>query len=153
MARLMARHLGRMIPGNPTIVVQNQPAAGSLVTSNYIYNTAPKDGSVIALIQRGFDANRVRQVVLVGGMLCGLAIFGAAGAHTAPMALLWISIALGGLAASAPVAWTVASLISPRESVGTLAGAVAEVPSRIVICPALTDVLAAAVVPNVEASR
>jgi MFS transporter, ACS family, D-galactonate transporter len=79
---------------------------------------------VDALIQRGFDANLVRQFVLVGGMLCGLAIFGAANAHTAPMALLWISIALGGLAASAPVAWTVASLISPRGSVGTLAGAV-----------------------------
>jgi MFS family permease len=79
---------------------------------------------VDALIQRGFDANRVRQVVLVGGMLCGLAIFGAASAHTPVAALLWISIALGGLAASAPVAWTVASLISPRESVGTLAGAV-----------------------------
>jgi Tripartite tricarboxylate transporter family receptor len=53
LARLLARHLGRHIPGNPTVVVQNQPAAGSLVTTNAIYNTAPKDGSVIALIQRG----------------------------------------------------------------------------------------------------
>jgi tripartite-type tricarboxylate transporter receptor subunit TctC len=53
LARLLARHLGRLIPGNPTIVVQNQPAAGSLVTSNNIYNTAPKDGTVIAMIQRG----------------------------------------------------------------------------------------------------
>src|SRR5207344_2210057 len=38
LARLLARHLGRLIPGNPTIVVQNQPAAGSLVTANQIYN-------------------------------------------------------------------------------------------------------------------
>ncbi|MGA3347569.1 MAG: MFS transporter [Candidatus Sulfotelmatobacter sp.] len=76
------------------------------------------------LIRRGFDANRVRQTVLVGGMACGLAIFGAASAHTTVVALIWISLALGGLAAAAPVAWTVPSLISPRESVGTLAGAV-----------------------------
>ncbi|MGO9170110.1 MAG: MFS transporter [Candidatus Sulfotelmatobacter sp.] len=79
---------------------------------------------VDALIQRGYDANRVRKTVLVAGMACGLAIFGAAKAHSTTAALVWISVALGGLAAAAPVAWTVPSLISPRESVGTLAGAV-----------------------------
>jgi ACS family D-galactonate transporter-like MFS transporter len=79
---------------------------------------------VDALIQRGWDANRVRQTVLVAGMCFGLAIFGAAGAHTPTAALIWISLALGGLAAAAPVAWTIPSLISPLESVGTLAGAV-----------------------------
>ncbi|MGD0566944.1 MAG: MFS transporter [Candidatus Sulfotelmatobacter sp.] len=79
---------------------------------------------VDALIQRGWDANRVRQTVLVAGMAFGLAIFGAASAHSPAGALVWISVALGGLAAAAPVAWTVPSLISPRESVGTLAGAV-----------------------------
>jgi MFS transporter, ACS family, D-galactonate transporter len=79
---------------------------------------------VDALIQRGWDANRVRQTVLVAGMCFGLAIFGAASARTPSAALFWISFALGGLAAAAPVAWTVPSLISPRESVGTLAGVV-----------------------------
>jgi MFS family permease len=79
---------------------------------------------VDAVIQRGHDANRVRQTVLVAGMAFGLAIFGAARAHSATAALVWISLALGGLAAAAPVAWTIPSLISPRESVGTLAGAV-----------------------------
>jgi sugar phosphate permease len=79
---------------------------------------------VDTLIQRGYDANRVRQTVLVAGMAFGLAIFGAASARTPTGALVWISLALGGLAAAAPVAWTVPSLISPRESVGTLAGAV-----------------------------
>jgi ACS family D-galactonate transporter-like MFS transporter len=79
---------------------------------------------VDALIRQGYDANRVRQTVLVMGMAFGLAIFGAARAHHATSALVWISLALGGLAAAAPVAWTVPSLISPRESVGTLAGAV-----------------------------
>src|SRR5437588_972936 len=52
-ARLLAHHLARFIPGNPSIIVQNQPAAGSLVAANQIYNTAPKDGTVISLIQRG----------------------------------------------------------------------------------------------------
>jgi sugar phosphate permease len=79
---------------------------------------------VDALLQRGYNANRVRQTVMVTGMALGLAIFGAASAHTPVGALIWISLALGGLAAAAPVAWTVPSLISPRESVGTLAGAV-----------------------------
>ncbi len=79
---------------------------------------------VDALIQRGHDANRVRQTVMVTGMLFGLAIFGAASARSPVAALVWISLALGGLAAAAPVAWTVPSLISPRGSVGTLGGAV-----------------------------
>jgi ACS family D-galactonate transporter-like MFS transporter len=79
---------------------------------------------VDALIQHGWNANHVRQTVLVAGMAFGLAIFGAAGARTSAVALVWISLALGGLAAAAPVAWTIPSLIAPRESVGTLAGAV-----------------------------
>ena len=79
---------------------------------------------VDALIQRGYDAHRVRQSVLVTGMSFGLAIFGAARAHGPAAALVWISLALGGLAAAAPVAWTIPSLIAPRESVGTVAGTV-----------------------------
>jgi MFS transporter, ACS family, D-galactonate transporter len=79
---------------------------------------------VDALIQHGCNANRVRQTVMVAGMAFGLAIFGAASAHSPRTALVWISLALGGLAAAAPVAWTVPSLIAPRESVGTLASAV-----------------------------
>ena len=76
---------------------------------------------VDALIQRGWNANRVRQSVMVGGMACGLAIYGAASSHTAGAALVWISIAIGGLAAASPVAWTVPSLIAPPEGVGTVA--------------------------------
>ena len=53
LARLTARHLGRLIPGQPAVIVQNMPAAGSLAATNHIYATAPKDGTVIALIQRG----------------------------------------------------------------------------------------------------
>src|SRR5262245_53458251 len=51
-ARLVARHLGKHIPGTPTIIVQNMPGAGSLAATNYIYNAAAKDGSVIALVMR-----------------------------------------------------------------------------------------------------
>ncbi|HEY7662053.1 MAG TPA: hypothetical protein VH934_02900 [Xanthobacteraceae bacterium] len=53
LTRLTARHLGRHIAGHPAIIVQNMPAAASLAATNYLYNTAPKDGTVIALIQRG----------------------------------------------------------------------------------------------------
>ena len=51
-ARLMARHLGRHIPGNPTIVVQNMPGAGSLVAANFLYSVAPRDGTVIGVVAR-----------------------------------------------------------------------------------------------------
>jgi tripartite-type tricarboxylate transporter receptor subunit TctC len=50
--RLMARHLGRHIPGQPNVVVQNMPGAGSLRAVNHLYTTAPKDGSVIATFGR-----------------------------------------------------------------------------------------------------
>jgi tripartite-type tricarboxylate transporter receptor subunit TctC len=52
-ARLTARHLGKHIPGNPAFIVQNMPGAGSLQAANYIYNSAPSDGTAIALLQRG----------------------------------------------------------------------------------------------------
>jgi tripartite-type tricarboxylate transporter receptor subunit TctC len=52
-ARLMSRHLGRFIPGKPSVIVQNMPGAGSLIAANNLYNTAPKDGTVIGLLQRG----------------------------------------------------------------------------------------------------
>jgi tripartite-type tricarboxylate transporter receptor subunit TctC len=51
-ARLVARYLGKYIPGHPTIVVQNMPGAGSMRAANYTYVSAPKDGATIALIAR-----------------------------------------------------------------------------------------------------
>ena len=45
--RLLARHMGNHIPGSPTVVVQNMPGAGSVVSANYIFNIAPKDGTVL----------------------------------------------------------------------------------------------------------
>jgi len=77
---------------------------------------------VDALIQRGWDANRVRKIVLVGGTALGLGIIGAAHAHSAMRALIWISISIGGLSAAAPVGWSIPSLIAPRNSVGKVGG-------------------------------
>jgi len=74
------------------------------------------------MIQRGWDGNRVRKVLLVGGTSCGLGILGAADAHSPTRALIWISLSIGGLAAAAPVGWSIVSLIAPRGSVGTVGG-------------------------------
>ncbi len=52
-ARLLARHLGQHIPGNPTIVPKNMEGAASLRLANYLYSAAPKDGTVIGAISRG----------------------------------------------------------------------------------------------------
>ncbi len=51
-ARVLSRHIGRHISGNPVVAVQNMPGAGSLVSVNYLYNVAPKDGSVIGTFAR-----------------------------------------------------------------------------------------------------
>src|ERR1043166_5611198 len=45
-ARLVARHFGRFIPGNPSVVVSNMPGAGSLRSVEYIQRRAPRDGTV-----------------------------------------------------------------------------------------------------------
>jgi tripartite-type tricarboxylate transporter receptor subunit TctC len=72
-ARLIARHMARHLPGAPSSVVQNMPGAGSLRAANYLYNNAPKDGTVIGTFARNmpmmgvlggnpnvqFDARRV----------------------------------------------------------------------------------------------
>jgi tripartite-type tricarboxylate transporter receptor subunit TctC len=51
-ARVLGRHIGKYIPGNPNIVIQNMPGAGSLVAANYLYGVAPKDGSVFGGFSR-----------------------------------------------------------------------------------------------------
>src|SRR5664279_1546949 len=47
-ARLVARYLGNYIPGKPIIVPRNMPGAGSRAAANWVYNIAPKDGTVLA---------------------------------------------------------------------------------------------------------
>ena len=58
-ARLLARHYGRFIPGNPTIIVQNVPGAGGLKGANNLFNIAPKDGSNIAILQNTLTLNQI----------------------------------------------------------------------------------------------
>jgi tripartite-type tricarboxylate transporter receptor subunit TctC len=51
-AQALARHMGKYIPGNPTLVVQHMPGAGGLVAANYVYNNAARDGSEFAITSR-----------------------------------------------------------------------------------------------------
>jgi tripartite-type tricarboxylate transporter receptor subunit TctC len=48
--RLAARHFSRFVPGNPNVVAQNMPGAGSIQTANFIYNIGPKDGTALGLM-------------------------------------------------------------------------------------------------------
>ena len=73
--RLVARHLGRFIPGSPTIVAENREQGGGVGLANSFQDGAPKDGSVIAIIQRGVPQ---------------LAIQGERAARFDPLALTWL---------------------------------------------------------------
>src|SRR5262245_32265569 len=48
--RMVARHLGKHIPGQPSVIAQNMPGAGSLKAANYLYEVAPKDGTALGVI-------------------------------------------------------------------------------------------------------
>ncbi len=52
-ARLLTRHMGKHIPGNPNFVVRNMPGAGSIVAAQHVFNVAPKDGTLIATLFPG----------------------------------------------------------------------------------------------------
>jgi sugar phosphate permease len=74
------------------------------------------------LIKRGFEPNRVRKTIIVIGMLMGLSIIGAVTTTDPNIAVLWITIALTGLACTAPIGWSIPSLIAPKGSVGSIGG-------------------------------
>ncbi len=74
------------------------------------------------LIAAGHEPTRVRQTILIAGMVLGLAIVGAAFTRDINVAIFSVSIALAGVAFSAPVGWSIPGLISPRGSVGTIGG-------------------------------
>lgn len=77
---------------------------------------------VDALVKHQKNESLMRQIVLVGGMVLGLALLGPIFTRTPLTAVWWISIAIGGLAASAPVAWSIPSLLAPRDAVGKVGG-------------------------------
>lgn len=73
--RLVAKHLGRFIPGNPNVVAENREAGGGLALANSFVNGVTKDGSVIAILQRG---------------IAQLAIQGDKTAKFDPLVLTWL---------------------------------------------------------------
>ena len=51
--RMFARYMSRYLPGNPAFVINNMPGAGGARATSYLYNVAPRDGSVIGIVNRG----------------------------------------------------------------------------------------------------
>jgi tripartite-type tricarboxylate transporter receptor subunit TctC len=60
-ARVLSRHIGNHIPGNPTVIVQNMPGAGSLTSVRYLNLTAPKDGTVMTIFNPGLVTQSIVQ--------------------------------------------------------------------------------------------
>lgn len=75
---------------------------------------------VDVLIKRGNDPTRVRKGLITIGMILGLAVIGAAFTTNPNIAIVWISIALGGLAFAAPIGWSIPGLIAPKGTVGSV---------------------------------
>jgi len=75
LGRAVARHIGRHLPGQPAVVPQNMPGAGGLVAANYVFNVAPRDGTVIAISNKG---------------IAGAAIAGNPGARFDALRLNWL---------------------------------------------------------------
>jgi len=72
-ARLVSRHLGRLIPGNPTIIVKNMPGGLGVAAANYMYNVAPKDGTSLQII---FQNMPILQAVKQSGVQFDVRKFG-----------------------------------------------------------------------------
>lgn len=101
-ARFVARHLGQYIPGNPTIVVQNQPGAGGIASANRLYHVFERDGFVIAKLERAVPM---------------LAIQGDANASFDPLKFTW----LGSLSSYAHDAYLMLTMSgNPIKSVDEL---------------------------------
>src|ERR1700687_70303 len=60
-ARVLSRYIGNHIPGNPTVIVQNMPGAGSLTSVRYLNLTAPKDGTVMVIFNPGMVTQSIVQ--------------------------------------------------------------------------------------------
>ncbi len=58
-ARALARHIGKHLPGNPMVIVKNMPGATTRTAANFLYNIAPKDGTVIATVARGLPTDEL----------------------------------------------------------------------------------------------
>src|SRR5579862_8605824 len=65
-ARVLSRYIGGHIPGNPTVIVQNMPGAGSLTSVRYLNLTAPKDGTVMVIFNPGMVTESIVQPEKIG---------------------------------------------------------------------------------------
>jgi tripartite-type tricarboxylate transporter receptor subunit TctC len=114
-ARLVARHLGRHLPGNPPIIVQNMPAAGSIAATNYMFSTAPRDGTAIALVQRGmllakltypsstrFEIDKFRWLASLNSETAVTLAWNATSTHRTAKDLLERELIVGGIAGVDP---------------------------------------------------
>jgi tripartite-type tricarboxylate transporter receptor subunit TctC len=57
--RVVARHIGKHLPGQPSVVAQNMPAAGSIAAANYLFHLAPKDGTAIGILSQGLILDEI----------------------------------------------------------------------------------------------
>jgi tripartite-type tricarboxylate transporter receptor subunit TctC len=62
-ARVLTRHIGRHLPGDPTVIAKNVPGAGGLTLANYMSNRAPSDGSELATVQNGLPFEKLFQTL------------------------------------------------------------------------------------------
>jgi len=84
--RVVARHIGRHLPGQPTVVPQNMPAAGSIAAANHMFNIAPKDGTAIAILSQGLILD---ELLGTPGLRFELAKFNWIGRVSSDVALLF----------------------------------------------------------------
>ena len=83
--RLFARYFGDRLPGRPKVVTENRPGAGGLIAANYIYNVAPKDGTVIGMISQ---TAAIGQILQTPGVQYDVRGFGWIGRLTANVQVL-----------------------------------------------------------------
>jgi hypothetical protein len=109
-ARLVARHLGKHLPGHPNVIVQNMPAAGSMAATNYMFTQAAKDGTAIALIQRGmllakltyptavrFDIAKFHWLTSLNSEVATTLVWNAAASHRTAKDLFDKELIVGGI--------------------------------------------------------
>ncbi len=128
-----ALHLDILRSGFYTAIPWLAATASDLIVGGWL---------VDRLVRNGRNSTRVRQSILVGGLVLGLAVAGATRTTNPRVAIFWISIALCGLAASAPVGWSIPGLIAPSGSTARVAGImnfVANLPA--ILAPVVTGYL------------
>ena len=131
--RLVVRHLGRFLPGTPTLIAENMPGAGTLRAANYVYRVAPKDGTALGLVT---EAVALEQALLNSAVQYDARRFTWIGgiADQQHRALMWHTSKVQSIADARRYETTVAGTGAgnPAETVPTLLNAVAGTRFRIV---------------------